>query len=130
MTEFSAMADDREMDAKVLRDVLTIFFSHPAVDGFTFWGFYDGRGFDHKATLLDADGQLTPAGKVYRDLVFHQWWTHENAATGADGKAYVDGFQGRYEVAVTHGGTVIRKTLELPPGGASLRVTLANGTSE
>ena len=130
MTEFSAMADDRELDAKVLRDVLTIFFSHPAVDGFTFWGFYDGRGYDHKATILDADGQFTPAGKVYRDLVFHQWWTHEKATTGADGKARVDGFQGRYEVAVTHGSTVTKRTVELPPGGVPLKIPLPDGAAE
>ena len=126
MTEFSAMADDRELDAKVLRDVMTVFFSHPAADGFIFWGFYDGKGFEHKATLLDADGGLTPAGKVYRDLVFHQWWTHEHTATDREGRARVEGFQGRYEVAVTRGGTTARQTAEIAPGGSTLKVVLAS----
>ncbi len=124
MTEFTAQADDREMDARVLRDVMTIFFSHPAVDGFIFWGFYDGHGFDHKATLYDADGQLTPVGKVYHDLVFHQWWTHEKATTGPDGKARVEGFQGRYEVAVSRGGAARKQPAEIAPGGSSLKVML------
>ena len=130
MTEFTAQADDREMDAKVLRDVLTVFFSHPSVDGFIFWGFYEGRGFEHKATLLDADGQLTPAGKVYRDLVYHQWWTHANTATGQDGKSRVDGFRGRYEVTVSHGGKTFKKPAELTAGGSSVTVRLTDGAAQ
>ena len=114
------------MDAKVLRDVMTVFFRPPAVDGFILWGFYDGHGFDHKATLYDADGQLTPAGKVYRDLVFNQWWTHAKTTTGKDGKARVEGFHGRYEVTVSRGGIVFKKPAEIAPGGSSLKIALTD----
>ena len=124
MTEFTAQADDLEMDARVLHDVMTIFFSHPAVNAFVFWGFYDEQGFAHKATLYDAQGQLTPVGRVYRDLVFHRWWTHENTITAQDGTAQVNGFHGRYEVSVSLGGAQVRKQTEISPGGSTLRVVL------
>ncbi len=125
MTEFTAMADDRQMDANLLRDVMTVFFSHPAVDAFILWDFQDGKGFEHKATLYDASGQLTPAGKVYKDLVFHQWWTYENATTAANGSATVEGFQGRYEVSLTRNGApTVKQTMELRPGGSTVKVVL------
>ena len=124
LTEFTAMADDREVDAAVMRDVMTVCFSHPAVNAFIFWDFYDGKGFEHKATLYDTEGQLTPVGKMYRELVFHRWWTQENTATGTDGTARVQGFHGRYEVSVTHEGATTKNTVELPPGGSTLKIVL------
>jgi endo-1,4-beta-xylanase len=124
MTEFTADADDRELDATFLRDVMTILFSHPAVNGFSFWGFYDAHGYEHKATLYDADGQLTPAGKVYRELVFHRWWTREDVTTAADGAARVDGFHGRYEITVSKAGKQVKQAAELGPGGATVKIVL------
>ena len=124
MTEFSAQAEDREMDANLLRDVMTVFFSYPAANAFILWGFYDCKGFEHKATLYDASGQLTPAGKIYRELVFHRWWTHETLKTAADGKAQIQGFHGQYEVSVTCDGLADKRTVDLEPGGTTLKVVL------
>jgi hypothetical protein len=35
----------------MLEDTLRMYFSHPAVEGVLFWGFWDGKIFDHDAAL-------------------------------------------------------------------------------
>jgi hypothetical protein len=66
-----------------------------------------------------------PAGKVYRDLVFHRWWTHETSKTSGGGTAVVQGFHGLYEVSVTRNGATSKQTAELKAGGSTLKVVLS-----
>jgi hypothetical protein len=129
MTEFTMQVEDREIDAGYLRDVMTVFFSYPTANAFILWGFHDGTDFQHYATLYDAKWNLTPCGKVWNDLVFHQWWTHANLHTSAHGKAQVRGFHGQYEVTVRHNGVENKTAVELKPGGSAVEIVLS-GNSE
>lgn len=123
MTEFSLQIEDRKVGAGYLRDALTVFFSHPATDGFVLWGFKDGPGgFKQFATLYDENWQLTPCGQVWRDLVFGKWWTKEEVRTSEAGQAEVRGFRGEYEVTAKLGGSTAKKKVKL--GGEGAEVTL------
>src|SRR5690606_24929049 len=102
MTEYSTQIDDRELSAGYLRDVLTVFFSHPATEGFILWGFLDGSGYKHTGTLAARDGSLTPAGKLWMDMIYNQWWTKADLRTSASGEASVRAFKGDYEITISH----------------------------
>jgi endo-1,4-beta-xylanase len=72
--------------------------------------------------LWRKDWSIKPAGQVWRDLVFKQWWTDEAVTTGADGAASVRGFHGTYTVAVNG----VSQEAQLGPEGATLVVRVAD----
>lgn len=122
MTEFSTQAQDPQRVADYLRDVMTVFFANPATDAFVLWTFQGSSEYTHM--LYDDSWQPTPAGKVWDDLVLHQWRTRENVRTGPQGEAEVSGFLGSYEIRVRNGDASARAAVDLPLGGATARVVL------
>jgi hypothetical protein len=125
MTEFTMQVEDRNIDAGYLRDVMTVFFSYPTANAFILWGFHDGADFRHCATLYDANWQPTPCGKVWDDLIYHQWWTHETLRTSARGRARLRGFHGEYEVTVRSHGIESKTAVELKPGGTAVEIVVS-----
>jgi hypothetical protein len=126
LTEYTSQFSDPNAAAAYLRDCLTVFFSHPSTTGFILWGFRDGIGMPNKSFLYDKEWNLTPSGKVWKDLVFGKWWTHAQAVSGGDGLAKVNGFLGQYKITASHGGMQSQATVELKPGGSVIKVVLAD----
>lgn len=125
MTEFSLQVEDPAIAARYLRDLLTVFFSHPATNGFLLWGFRrDGASYPHAAVLLDARGQWTPSGEAWKDLVQRIWWTHETSASDALGMVELRGFHGRYRVVARHGGHEVERFVDLSRAGAHVEIPL------
>jgi GH35 family endo-1,4-beta-xylanase len=132
LTEFSVDGDDAEANARYMHDVMTVLFSHPAVNAFVFWGSISG--FDYpasaqadKSMLFDSQGQPTTMGKVWRDLVYKQWWTNEDVVTGPKGDATVQGYHGQYEVTASAAGGKAPASIqaELKPGGTTVKITVS-----
>ncbi|MCX6592385.1 MAG: endo-1,4-beta-xylanase [Acidobacteria bacterium] len=103
ITEFDINTLDEQLQADYLRDYLTIVFSHPAIDAFLQWGFWEGRHWLPAAALYRRDWSEKPHGKAYRELVFNQWWTNADGVTGTDGTFTVRGFLGDYEIETPAG---------------------------
>lgn len=91
-------------EADVLRDYLILAFSHPKVNHFIMWGFWDGDHWIGNGPLFNLDWTPKPAYKVWKDLVLTNWRTSETLTTGKDGAASIRGFKGDYEVTVSAGG--------------------------
>ncbi len=106
-------AVDDELAAKYLRDFLTIVFSHESVDGFLMWGFWDGAHWRGNAPLFNEDWTIKPAGEIFIDLVYDQWWTEESGFTNANGEFSLRGFKGSYEIRIDCGEEVLVDTVEL-----------------
>ena len=53
ITELSLASHDVQSKATALKDILTLYFSHPAVEGVLFWGFWDGKLFTPEAALFE-----------------------------------------------------------------------------
>ena len=87
-----------QSQADYLRDVLTIAFSHPRVEGVIMWGFWEGRHWKPEAALWRKDWTIKPAGQAFVDLVRGQWWTDRNLRTNEAGEATVRGFLGDYRI--------------------------------
>ncbi len=86
--------------AKFLHEFLVTVFSHPSVNGFSMWGFWDGRHWMKNAPLFEADWTPKRGFDVYRELVFDRWWTRRRGRAGRDGRFAFRGFLGDYRIGV------------------------------
>lgn len=125
ITEFDVVTPDAELQGDFTRDIMIAIFSHPATEGFTMWGFWDGRHWLNDAPIFYRDWEIKPAGKAYESLVLHEWWTDEKHATDSSGTVRVRGFLGKYDVtASTPDGRTQTITLDLPREGAIVELRL------
>jgi endo-1,4-beta-xylanase len=123
-TEFDININDEKLQADYLRDYMTALFSHPAVNGIIMWGFWEGRHWLPDAALYRKDWSLKPNGKVWLDLVRHQWWTDVRLTTDANGRCKARGFLGDYEITVEAGGKTRTVPFTLSKNAPDLTVTL------
>lgn len=71
------------------------------------------------AALFDADFRPTLAGKAYRELVFGEWWTREEATADERGYVSIPAFYGIHTVRATLAGTDLsaERQITLAPQG-------------
>lgn len=104
VTEFDMGTQDRgtnmteEMRADQYEMFIRTAFSHPAVKGILFWGFWDARHWIPDGGIIAADGTEKPAAKRIYDLWHRVWATDETLVAGKDGKIRFRGFPGMYRV--------------------------------
>lgn len=94
---------DEATQADYMRDLLTLTFSHPGMDAFIMWGFWDGNHWKDNAPMFYQDWTLKPSGEVFIQKVFKDWWTSEQLTSDTDGSADVRVFKGDHLVTVRVG---------------------------
>ena len=98
VTEYDAANIDEVLAADYLRDILTISFSHPAVERFLIWGFWDNNHWFGDAPIYRGDKTIKPSGEEFLRLVFEEWWTDAALTADASGEAQMRGFKGTYRL--------------------------------
>ncbi len=116
ITEFDINSADQGLLNDYTRDFMTTVFSHPAVTGLQFWGFWEKAHWRPAAALYAADWTPRPHAQIYKDLVFDEWWTREKGQTNAEGRFNTRGFYGDYRITIRHNGQVFSKNISLKPG--------------
>ena len=104
--------EDEDIQAEILKNLYSIWFSHPNVEAIINWDFVDGLEWTpHKCGFVRGD--LTPKKSYYviRDLFQKVWRTNSEVITNDDGLAKVKAFYGNYEIIVTDG--EITKSFEI-----------------
>ncbi len=86
--------------AAMLAKHLRLFFGHPAVEAIVFGGFWEGFHLSPAGSLWKKDFSPEHAARIYRSLVFDQWWTKWEGAADSNGLCEVPVFYGRYKVAI------------------------------
>jgi len=127
VTEYDLGVLDDTVHSDYTRDFLTAMFSHPAVQGFTMWGFWEGSQWraSEGGAIVRKDFSLRPTASVWEDLVRHQWWTDKDGQTDGSGNFKLRAFYGRYRVTAQLGGAKKTEEFELPVGTArDITVTL------
>jgi GH35 family endo-1,4-beta-xylanase len=104
---------DEQTQADYMRDLLTLTFSHPGMDAFVMWGFWDGNHWKQNAPMYNLDWSIKPSGEVFIDKVFNEWWTNEEETTGEAGLASFTAFKGKHTVTISHGTESITQEIEL-----------------
>lgn len=117
-TEFDISVDDEQAQGDYMRDFLIAFFSHPATESITQWGYWEGRHWIPKAALFDRNWRAKPNAHAYQEWVLHHWWTDETHATDASGYCRARAFLGDYEVsAQSPDHRLVAQRVELTKGG-------------
>ncbi|MEZ4849057.1 MAG: endo-1,4-beta-xylanase [Bacteroidia bacterium] len=101
------------LSAKYTGDFLTMVFSHPGVDGFLMWGFWDGAHWFDNAPLFEQNWAAKPALATFNDLLFNQWWTDSTLTTDANGELTLRGFKGDYRITTTYDSANLITELEV-----------------
>ena len=104
VTEFDINTDDEDLQAAYTYDFMKLCFSHPAVEAFLMWGFWEKAHWIPKAAMVRADWTLKPNGEAYRRLVLDEWCTRIAGVTDEAGTLPFRGFFGDYAVEVRNGG--------------------------
>lgn len=78
--------------------ILRTAFSHPAIEGFLFWGFWDARHWRPGAGLFDGDFKPKPAADSVYNLIHKVWNTSQTLKLDSLGRADFRGFYGSYDV--------------------------------
>ncbi|HZZ43801.1 MAG TPA: endo-1,4-beta-xylanase [Tepidisphaeraceae bacterium] len=124
VTEFDVDTKDEQLQADYLRDFLTVMFSHPKVDGFLMWGFWQKLHWRPDAAMFRTDWSEKPSAKVFKDLVFTKWWTDVAGKTDQHGTFSTRGFCGQYEITATAGAQKARLPASVSRDGLSLTLVL------
>lgn len=119
ITEFDVNVIDENVQADYTRDFMTVAFSHPAVEGISIWGFWEGRIFNRNNAMVRQDWTTKPNHAVWRQLVYRDWWTDVELTTSADGVARVRGFAGDYEITFDDGGRTTTISTRIEAGKSS-----------
>ncbi|XP_041350672.1 endo-1,4-beta-xylanase 3-like [Gigantopelta aegis] len=87
VTELSISVDDEHERAKRFDTVLRVLYSHPAVEGIMFWGFWGPiHGEGERAGLISGhEFRLNAAGQRVLDLFENQWMTKETHTLSQSG---------------------------------------------
>ncbi len=124
VTEFDVDVWEEDAQADYTRDFMTAVFAHPATIGIMTWGFWEKRHWIPNAASWRKDWQLRPAGKVWYDMVFREWWTNADLVTDATGAVNLRGFLGDYTIEVTAGGKTTKQPATLVKSGSRIEIAL------
>ena len=103
--------------ADYLEQFVRVAFSHPAMQHFTMWGYWDGSHWQGSAPLFRENWTLKPSGERWLELVYDEWWTDTSGTTDTDGDLTVAGFHGDYRVSVEFEGRSYALDAELLADG-------------
>lgn len=129
VTEFDMETDDQALRADFMRDLMTLAFSHPSIEGFIFRGFWEGRQTLPEGALYKQDWTIKPTGEIYRNLVLDRWWTDDVALSNVDGDLLTRGFLGDYVITARKNDLSATATLTLGTDGASITLKLDKANS-
>ena len=118
------VGDDEKLQADYFRDMMIAAFSHSACKGIMIWGFWEKRHWKPAGALYRSDWSIKPAGEVWKDLVFRQWWTDAEGRTDSQGRYVVRGFLGQHRVSVTVEGMKGSKIIGLSKAGTVAKIVL------
>lgn len=120
--------EQRAFQAKYVRDSYIAFFSAPACEQLTYWGFWEPVMWYHRknrgVALFNKDWSINPHGQAIKDLIKKEWWTNADGKTDAQGNFKTRGFLGDYKITVEAGGKKKTIDLVLAKKGSDLKVKL------
>ncbi|MBP5640717.1 MAG: endo-1,4-beta-xylanase [Victivallales bacterium] len=121
---YSGNAEDEDIQAEIIKNIYSLWFSHTATDGIIYWNLVDG--YAHNAVpgdmtagenyfyggLIRYDFTPKPAYNVIRNLFEKEWRTNLNLHTASDSLSF-KGFYGMYELEIIAAGKRCTKTIHL-----------------
>ena len=121
---YSEKAEDEEMQAQIIRNVYSLMFAHPAMEGILYWNLIDG--FAHNAVpgdmsrgenmfyggLLRYNFTAKPAFELLKELINKTWHT-EVVRESETNEVSFKGFYGKYDLEISTNEKAVKKTVHL-----------------
>ncbi len=89
-----------EQKRQMVDELLTVYFSHPNVEGIWHWTFANNKKGQHPWALFNYDGTPSVFGKQWIKMMENDFNTDVTLTTNTDGKCKLRGFKGRFEVSI------------------------------
>ncbi len=106
VTEFDMKIDEKGVDDQSMANsyakMMRICFSHPAVEGFVWWGYCDPTYRNGSGIFSEDRSPKIAADTVYH-LIHEKWSTKIKTLPEGDGRVQFHGFYGDYEVYAKSG---------------------------
>ena len=108
--DWHSTPDAEKRQAQQVAEFYTVLFSHPAVEGITWWDFSDDRAWlGAPSGLVRKDMSPKPAYEELIKLVKGKWWTGERKlTTDSAGCVRFRGYLGDYEVIAGEAKAAVR----------------------
>ena len=133
---YTDLPEDEELQAEIIKNLYSIWFSHRAMNGIIYWNLVDGYCYTGKPTkdtigmmnegenswrggLIRHDMTPKPAFDVICDLFNKEWHTEGEYTSDDDGMIRFKGFFGDYDMEIIYNGKKIKQKLEFLKGGNS-----------
>lgn len=131
---YTDLPEDEELQAEIIKNLYSIWFSHRAMNGIIYWNLVDGYCYTGKPTkdtigmmndgenfwrggLIRHDMTPKPAFNVICDLFNKEWHTEGEYTSDDDGMISFKGFFGDYDMEIIYNGKKINQKLEFLKGG-------------
>ena len=134
---YSNDPEDEEIQAELIKNVYSMWFSHEAMEGIIYWNVVDGYAAFapqgdmtagenyYYGGLVRYDFTPKPAYRMIQNLFGNVWRTNAEAVTRDNGRVDVKGFYGEYDVEIAANGRAITVPMHLcKTGKRTLRVKI------
>ena len=121
---YSNDAEDESIQAEIIKNIYSLWFSHAATDGIIYWNLVDGYAYNavpgdmaagenyFYGGLVRYDFTPKPAFNVIRNLFEKEWRTDLKLHTSSNSLSF-KGFYGKYDLEITAAGKRCNKTIHL-----------------
>lgn len=110
---------------QIMNEFLTIYFSHPNVDGIWHWTLNDKSDGSSPWALFKYDGTPYPCGEEWMRTMDEDFNTNVSLTTSSNGNVSVRGFKGNYSVKVSYGNQTTTENIYLDEN-LSIEIKLTN----
>lgn len=112
LSAYSNDQEDEDIQAELLKNLYSIFFSHPAMEAVIYWNLVDGYAAAAQpgdmtsgenryfGGLMRYDMTEKPAYRMLKRLFQEEWHTEKALVTDDGGMASLRGFYGEYDITV------------------------------
>ncbi|CAC5398808.1 unnamed protein product [Mytilus coruscus] len=130
ITELTIKDSNENNKANALDDVMTMFFSHPAIEGVLLWGFWENAIYDKQLSLATGSN-VTPnaAGRKWIEL-FHQRFRTNESHNFNGHTVHTRAFFGEHQLVLKQNGkTIHTENVSFNQGSRTATIHL-QGTGE
>lgn len=125
---FSGEESDEDVQAELIKNLYTLFFSHPAMDAIIYWNTVDGYAYGadkgdmtagenvYHGGLVGFDFTKKRAYDVIKELFGKTWRTNTECVSDSCGNAAFDGFFGNYRLTAEKGSKIKEVDINLSSG--------------
>ncbi len=112
-SSFLGSEDPEQKRATYLKEMLTLFYGTPQIEGIYFWGFADPVHWkgNEGAGLFDSELKIKIAGEEFQKLTQEEWVTKETKTAEDNGIINFRGFPGRYQIIDQASGRKVKEVV-------------------